>query len=151
MIHHAPRNEESKVCQLSSIYPCTSFECCVASMEVIIVPGCLCIGVSTLYMYLLIIWEGFQHLYGLLKLMVHNITHNPKAEVESVPIFIPQHIEYPWNIIWSVLMLPPACSWWIVHWYINLTHASIDEFREVTICPWMIEAQSSAYTNQVRG
>ena len=87
MEHHAhqPRQEQ-EVCQFSLIHAGPSLECCVVSMNVTPLLGCLFNGVSTPHMHPLINCEGCQHMYGWLELMVHPTSSQARAR--SGPVFI---------------------------------------------------------------
>ena len=94
---------KSKKC--ASFHPSThgtSLECCLASMDVIHLFGCLYNSVSTPYMHSLMNSEGCQHLYGWLEIMVHNTLS--KAEDESAPVFIHLHMEHPLSVVCPVCM-----------------------------------------------
>ena len=61
--------------------------CCVASIDVIPLLGCLYNGGPTPHVYILINWEWHQHLFGWLELMVY---HTPsKVEAKHMPFYFP--------------------------------------------------------------
>jgi len=105
----------------------TSFEYCVASIDVVPLLCCLWNGVSTTLMYPQIDQERCQNLDGWLEFKVHH-THT-KARPRSGPVFL-----YP---CWSNLGV--LCGqygydplvWSIVQLFININHAHIDELRGV--------------------
>ena len=95
------------MCQFSFFHVRPSFGCCVASMDVVPLLGCLYNGRPT------------------------------------SPI-------HPWYII-GVLCGQYGCypiSWFIVQWYINPTHAHINELRGVSTIVWMVGAHDTSHTIQ---
>ena len=150
---------KSKKC--ASLYPFThgtSLECCVDSMDVTPLFGCLCNSISTSPMYSLMNWEGYQCLHGWFELMVYHIPSN--AEAKSA--FRPSMLVHPWGIVWSVWMWSPCvvvcatvyqphpCThWWIERgidtcmdgwssWYIThhpMQRLNVCHFSFLYACP----------------
>ena len=107
MGHHTPSNAEDKSAPV--FYPSTygtSLECYVASMDIIPLFDCLCNVRSTSPMYILINWEGCQHLYGWLEIMLHHTSS--KVEDTSVSVFIHLSMVHPSGVVWPVWMISPC-------------------------------------------
>ena len=131
MLHHTLSNAEAK--SVPIFCPCF----------VIPLLGCLYNGVSTSSMNILVDWEWCHHLYGRLKLMAHHILSNAEQEVHLF-MFHPR---------WSNLGV--LCGQYVydplVWWFINLTHALIDELRGVSVHVWMVGVHATSHTIQDRG
>ena len=112
--HGSSPTTQGRCQQCVSFHPstyCTSLECCVVSIGVIPLLGCLRNGVSTTQMHPLIYWEGYQHMYVWLEIVVHDTPL--KARMRSVPVFIHPHMAHCWSIVWPVSMWSPclvACT-----------------------------------------
>ena len=69
----------------------TSFRCCMASMDVIQLLGYLYKnGILTSLIYPMMHWEGCQHLYGWLELMVHHTSSKASGPI-FCRIYKPPH------------------------------------------------------------
>ena len=100
--HH--QMQRLKMCQFSFLHVHPSFGCCVASMDVIPLLGCLYNGVSTSPMHSLMDWQGYQHMHGWLEFMVHHIPS--KVEDESAPVFIHLPMEHSLGCMTSMDVIP---------------------------------------------
>ena len=123
-IAHSSRQEQD-VRQFPYIQAGPSSECCVSNMDSIPVFYCLCNGVLTSYMHLLMDWERSQPLHWWLELMVN---HTPfKVEVESAPGSIHPPMVHPVNVVWTILMWSSCLvtcamvyqSHLYIHWWIE--------------------------------
>ena len=103
-----------------------SLECCMASMDMIPLLGCLSNIVSSSLMHSLMNWEGCQTLYGYLDLMLHN--KSLKVESKSVPGIIYLPIVHPWSVVWPV---------W--RWYPCVDTCTFITYRPQQCTQWCIE------------
>ena len=81
-------------------------KCCMASMGMIHLFGCLCNGVSTSPMHTLMNWERCHNLYGWLELRIY---HTPlKAEAEHMTVVIRSLMAYHLSVVQPLWIRPPC-------------------------------------------
>ena len=132
-----------QVPQFSSIHPWYILWMLCGQYRCDLLLSCLYNGKPTSPMHSLMNWEGCQHIYGWLELMVHHTLS--KVRSRSVPVFIHRHMVYHWSVVWPVIMLSP----WLVAciWCLNLTYEHIDELRGVSTHVWMVRAHGISSTH----
>ena len=148
-ITHHPRQEQ----EVLSFHPSTHgilFRCCVASMDVIPLLGCLCNGVSTSFLYPLMDWEGGVKIYTNVWSSWYITHHQQKQRLKMSKFsFLHVHPSFGCCVASMDVITLLGCLYNGVS--INLTHTAIDGLTGVSIPVWMVGAHGTSYTIQGRG